>query len=219
MEHLVFTIGREFGSGGKEISLKLAEKLGLSCYDNELLTIAASESGLSEEVLKKSDEKPARTFFQNIAPGPYHMTSYSISGFSEMPLNHKIFLAQFEEIKKLADRESCVIVGRCADYALADHSRRISIFVHADMDFRLARVRADVDLDDAKLLDYIQKADRKRANYYNYYSGKKWADSRSYDLCLDSSVLGIDRCVEVICSYAGIRFPEWMQEGNGRLML
>ena len=208
MAHIVITIGREFGSGGKEISLKLAERLNVRCYDNELLAAAAQESGLCEEVIKESDEKPTRGFFHALSTNSYHMSNYSMTTFSELPLNHKVFLAQFDAIRAIAQKESCVIVGRCADYALADNPYCMSVFVHAEMDFRLSRVRKDIDMDDVKLKDYIIKADKKRANYYNYYSGKKWADSRSYDLCLDSSKIGIDKSVDLIIEYARTRFPE-----------
>ncbi len=208
MDHIAIAIGREFGSGGKEISIKLAERLGIKCYDNELLAAVAHESGLCEEVIKESDEKPARSFFHAISTNSYHMTNYSMTTFSELPLNHKVFLAQFDTIRAIAERESCVIVGRCADYALSENPNCMSVFIHADMDFRLSRVKKDIDMDDVKLKDYILKADKKRANYYNYYSGKKWADSRSYDLCLDSSKLGIEKSVDMIIEYARTRFPE-----------
>lgn len=180
MNHLVIAIGREFGSGGKEISQKVADRLQVRCYDNELLS-----------------------------PNTYHISNYAAARFSEMPLNHKVFLAQFEAIKNLAKRESCVIVGRCADYALAENPMCFSFFIHADMDFRIARVKKDVDIEDeVKLADYITKADKKRANYYHYYSGKKWGDARSYDVCIDSSRLGIEQSVDLILSYVKIRCGE-----------
>lgn len=209
MENIIFSIGRQFGSGGKEISINLAERLGINCYDNELLAKTAADSGLCEEVIRDSDEKPIRGFFQSIGSPSYHMTNYSAAMFSELPLNHKVFLAQFETIRNLSQQESCVIVGRCADYALAEYPLCLSVFIHANMDFRLGRVKKDVDInDDEKLMDYIQKADKKRANYYNYFSGKKWGDAKSYDLCIDSSKLGIEKSVEMIIAYAKLRFPE-----------
>ena len=192
MRNLVVAIGREFGSGGKEIGQKLADRLNIKCYDSELLSIAAKNSGFCEEIL-------------------HSMSGYTSAPFVDMPLNHKVFLAQFEAIKKLASEESCVIVGRCADYALAGDPDCVSVFIHADMDFRLKRIKADSDKefkDDNKVIDFINKTDKKRANYYNYYSSKKWGDARSYDFCLDSSILGIDKTVDMIIEYLKIRYPE-----------
>ena len=141
----------------------------------------------------------------------YSMSGYTSAPFVDMPLNHKVFLAQFEAIKKLASEESCVIVGRCADYALAGDPDCVSVFIHANIDFRLKRIKADTDKefkDDNKVIDFINKTDKKRANYYNYYSSKKWGDSRSYDFCIDSSVLGIDKTVDAIINYLQIRYPD-----------
>ena len=141
----------------------------------------------------------------------YAANGYSASHhFAELPLNHKIFLAQFDMIRKLASRESCVIVGRCADYTLAGNPDCFSVFIHANMDFRVERIKRDFPdkkfKDDNKVVDFINKTDRKRANYYNYYSSKKWGDSRSYDMSIDSSSLGIDKTVDFIADYARLRF-------------
>ena len=215
MRNLIIAIGREFGSGGKEIGTKLAEKLNIKCYDSELLSVAAKESGFCEEILQKNDEKPTNSFLYSLVMDTYSMSGYTAAPFVDMPLNHKVFLAQFEAIKKLAAEESCIIVGRCADYALADNPDCFSVFIHADMDFRLARIKEDMEKqektfkDDNKLIDFINKTDKKRANYYNYYSSKKWGDSRSYDLTLNSSVLGIDKTVDMILNYIKIRYPDY----------
>ena len=211
MRNLVVAIGREFGSGGKEIGQKLADRLNIKCYDSELLSIAAKNSGFCEEILQKNDEKPTNSFLYSLVMDTYSMSGYTSAPFVDMPLNHKVFLAQFEAIKKLASEESCVIVGRCADYALAGDPDCVSVFIHADMDFRLKRIKADSDKefkDDNKVIDCINKTDKKRANYYNYYSSKKWGDARSYDFCLDSSILGIDKTVDMIIEYLKIRYPE-----------
>lgn len=212
MKNLVIAIGREFGSGGKEIGTKLSERLNIKCYDSELLAIAAKESGYCEEILQKNDEKPTNSFLYSLVMDTYSMSGYTSAPFVDMPLNHKVFLAQFEAIKKLASQESCIIVGRCADYALAGNPDCFSVFIHADMDFRLARIKAETTdrtfKDDNKIIDFINKTDKKRANYYNYYSSKKWGDSRSYDLTVDSSVIGIDKTVDVIIDYIKIRYPD-----------
>lgn len=212
MKNLVIAIGREYGSGGKEIGVKLAERLNIKCYDKELLTIASKESGYCEEIMEKNDEQPTNSFLYSLVMDTYAPSGYAASNhFTELPLNHKVFLAQFDAIKKLAERESCVIVGRCADYALIDNADCFSVFIHADMDFRIERVKNDNPdknfRDKKKVIDFINKTDRKRANYYNYYSNKKWADSRSYDLSVDSSKLGIDKTVDFILEYVKLRFP------------
>lgn len=211
MGKLIIAIGREFGSGGKEIGEKLAERLGIKFYDKELLTLVAKESGYCEEILQKNDEQPNNSFLYSLVMDTYSANGYGVSNhFTELPLNHKVFLAQFDVIKNLALRESCVIVGRCADYALADNPNCFSVFIHAGMSFRVERIKKDypdkVFKDDNKVVDFINKTDRKRANYYNYYSNKKWGDARSYDLSVDSSLLGIDKTVDFILDYAKIRF-------------
>ena len=139
----------------------------------------------------------------------YSANGYSTASFLDMPLNHKVFLAQFETIKKIAERESCIIIGRCADYALADHPNCINVFIKADMDFRIKMVAKRMNITENKARDMIYKQDKQRASYYNYYTSKKWGDAKSYDLCLDSSKLGIDGCVEMI-----LKFKELMEAAN-----
>ena len=119
-----------------------------------------------------------------------------------MPLNHKIFLAQFDTIKKLADQESCVIVGRCADYALADYPNTLSVFITASDEERIACLKDLYKVDDAKAKDIMVKTDKKRSSYYNYYSSKRWGDAKSYDLCLSSTALGVDGAVDMILEVA-----------------
>ena len=198
-ERTVITIGREFGSGGHEIGSKLAERLGIKCYDKELLELAAKQSGLCEELFASQDEKPTNSFLYSLVMDTYSL-GYSNS-YVDMPINHKVFLAQFDAIKKIADEGPCVLVGRCADYALESYPNVVSIFIRADMEDRIRRVATRLDLTDAKAKDLINKTDKKRASYYNYYTSKKWGDSRSYHLTLDISELGIDGCVDMIIRY------------------
>ena len=205
MDNFVITIGREFGSGGMDIARKLSEKLNVKYYDKELLAMAAKESGLCEEIFENHDEKPTNSFLYSLVMDTYSVSGYTSAPFLDMPLNHKVFLAQFDTIKKLAAKESCIIVGRCADYALAEHPNCISVFIHADMDFRTKHVMSTFDLTEDKAKDMIHKTDKKRASYYNYYSSKKWGDSRSYNLSLDSSQLGLDGCMEMILKYMEIK--------------
>lgn len=205
MGNMIITIGREFGSGGREIGFELAKKLGVKCYDKELLQLAAKESGFCQEIFENQDEKPTNSFLYSLVMDTYSVSGYSSAPFLDMPLNHKIFLAQFETIKKIASQESCVIVGRCADYALEDNPNCFNVFIHADMDYRIKRVSESENIPSNKIKDYIQKQDKQRSSYYNYYTSKKWGDSRSYDLTIDSSKLGSAGCVDLICAYKDIR--------------
>ena len=171
MSNLIITIGRQCGSGGREIGNRLAEKLNIKCYDKELLTLAAKQSGLCKELFETHDERPTNSFLYSLVMDTYSM-GYTTSSFLDMPLNHKVFLAQFDTIKKLAEEESCIIVGRCADYALADHPNRTSVFISADMDAKIERISKLYDMTKEKAKDTIIKTDKKRSNYYNYYSNK-----------------------------------------------
>ena len=206
-ERTVITIGREFGSGGHEIGQKLAERLGIKCYDKELLELAAKESGLCQELFASQDEKPTNSFLYSLVMDTYSL-GYSNS-YVDMPINHKVFLAQFDTIKKIAERESCVIVGRCADYALASNPDCLNVFVHADIEDRIKTVSKRNDVTENKAKDLIQKKDKQRASYYNYYSCKKWGDSRSYDLTLNTSKITPEQCVDIILAYR-----EKMQENK-----
>ncbi len=201
MSHYVFTIGREFGSGGKDVGVALAKRLGIKCYDKELLKEASKESGYCAEIFENHDEKPTNSFLYSLVMDTYSFGGYSSAPFLDMPLNHKIFLAQFDTIKKIAEKESCVIVGRCADYALADTSNCIHVFIHASLDYRMNRISKKLAMPANKARDMIQKTDKQRASYYNYYTSKKWGDSRSYHLTLDSEKIGIDGCVDLILGY------------------
>ena len=201
---LVITIGREYGSAGREIGRKLAADLGIKCQDKELLAIASKESGMCEELFHNHDEKPTNSFLYSLVMDTYSM-GYSTSSFIDMPLNHKVFLAQFDAIKKLADSESCVIVGRCADYALEEHDNTVKVFIKADIAAKTKRIMRIYGYNADKAKDLCIKTDKKRANYYNYYSSKKWGDAKSYDICLDSSKLGVDGTVEVIKQYIKVK--------------
>lgn len=201
MANKIYTIGREFGSGGREVGEKLAAKLGIKLYDKELLQQAAKDSGFCEEIFENHDEKPTNSFLYSLVMDTYSVSGYSSAPFLDMPLNHKVFLAQFETIKKIAEKESCVIVGRCADYALSDNPDCINVFIHADMDIRIKNVSKNLNITENKARDIINKTDKQRASYYNYYTSKKWGDSKSYNLSLDAGKLGTDNCVEMILKF------------------
>lgn len=193
----IITIGRQYGSGGREIGEKLAVSLGIKCFDNELLDRAAKESGICQELFENHDEKPTNSFLYSLVMDTYSM-GYASAALSGMPINHKVFLAQFNAIKKIAEEGPCVMVGRCADYALEENPNRVSVFIYADLDKRIRRIAGKYNFTDAKAKDVIQKTDKQRASYYNYYTNKRWGDISSYDLCINSGILGIDGTVEQI---------------------
>lgn len=203
--HLIITIGRECGSAGRLIGQKTAEKLGVKCYDKELLTLAAKNSGLCEELFKNHDEKPTNSFLYSLVMDTYSMGGYTASAYMDMPLNHKIFLAQFDAIKKLADEESCVIVGRCADYALADYPNVVTVFIRGDQSDKIRHLAAKYNISEDKAKEVMTKTDKRRSSYYNYYSNKRWGSSKSYDLCINSSVVGYDGAVEIILKFAEMK--------------
>lgn len=196
----VITIGRQFGSAGREIGEKVAEYFGIKCYDKDLLTRAAQESGFCEEMIKNHDERPTNSFLYNLVMDTYSF-GYNNSSFVDMPISHKVFLAQFDTIKKIADEGPCVIVGRCADYALADRPNVVDLFIYADEATKIKRIMERYDLSESKAKDMIIKKDKQRQSYYNYYSSKKWGRADSYDLCINSSVLGEEGTVNLIVQY------------------
>ena len=179
----IITIGRQYGSAGHSIGKILADDLGIKYYDKELLERAAKDSGLCQELFENHDEKPTNSFLYSLV-----MDSYSFgygSTMMDMPL-------------KISQDGPCVIVGRCADYALEENPNVLSIFIKADMQDRIRRIAKLYDLSDAKAKDKITKIDKQRASYYNYYTSKRWGEVDSYDLCLNSSVFGIDGTVDMI---------------------
>ena len=204
-DKLIITIGRECGSGGRHIGQKLAEEMGVKCYDKELLTLAAKKSGLCRELFETHDEKPTNSFLYSLVMDTYSM-GFASGSVNEMPLNHKIFLAQFDAIKKLASEGPCVMVGRCADYVLKDNPNVVSVFVHADEKFCLDRAMERNSMTEKEMKKYIEKTDKFRGDFYRYHTGHEWADARNYDLCLNSGKLGFQKCVEEIKAYIKIRF-------------
>lgn len=193
----IITIGRQYGSGGREIGEKLAEKLEIPFYDKELLERAANDSGICKELFENHDEKPTSSFLYSLVMDTYSF-GYSSAAFTDMPINHKVFLAQFEAVKKLALEGPCVMVGRCADYALSEFHNCFSVFIHSDMESRIRRIAQKYGMKDNKARDAIQKTDKSRSSYYNYYTNKRWGDASSYHLSVDSGKLGIDKTVECI---------------------
>lgn len=204
MDRYVITIGRQFGSGGRSIGEKMAKKLNIAFYDKELISIAAKESGMDPEVFEGVDEKAANSLLYSLSMGMYSFGS-GFSAMGDLPVNDKLYLLQHKIIKEIAEKENCVIVGRCADYVLRDNPNCVNIFVYADMAFRKEQSIKKHGIDSAHAEHIITKTDKNRANYYSFYSGQKWGMAENYDLCIDSSKLDEDKIVELIAEYIQMR--------------
>ena len=200
----IITISREFGSGGREIGKLLAESLNVDFYDKELLEIASKESGICEELFVKHDENYTNSFLYSLVMGSYPVSSDGRIN-TELPLNQKIFLAQFDAIRKLAEKGPCVIVGRCADYVLRNQDNVINFFISGDMLHKKRRILERYDIEKNKAEDFIRKTDKRRANYYNYYTDRKWGEAKNYDLCINSSKTGIEGAVQLMQDYIKIK--------------
>lgn len=199
MAKTIITIGRQFGSNGREIGRRLAEKLSANFYDKELINETAKESGLSEDFLKSLDEKPTRSFLYSIVTDPYSY-GFTSAGY-QTNLNQQAFQATYDTIKKLAEKGPSVFVGRCADYALRHNPCMIRIFIHAPLENRIETVSKRFELSADKAKAQIIKEDKARASYYNYYTSKKWGALDSYDLFINSSLMSIDDTVDFIIKY------------------
>lgn len=204
MEHMIITIARHYGSGGKTVGEMLAKDLGIACYDREILRMASDDSGIAEGLFGQADEKlknsPLRRIIKNIYGGQLIPPESD-----EFVSDDNLFNYQAKVIRQLAETESCVIIGRCADFVLKDYKNVISVFVHANEQFSLKQAKERIGLSDKEVANYIEKTDKRRADYYNYYTGREWNDARNYDLCLDSSELGFEGCLEAIKSYIKVR--------------
>ena len=191
----IITIGRQFGSGGKEVGIRVAKELGIPFYDKELLQEAAKKSGLCEKIFENFDERP-KSLLYSIAMDSY-MFSLPGAGAGDS-LEQQVYLATFDTIRHIAEKGPCVIIGRCVDYALAENPNHLSLFIHAPMEARIQRVARRQKLTPEEARKTIIKTDKRRASYYEYYSSKKWGAVDSYDFCLDSSCLGLSGTVELI---------------------
>lgn len=199
----VITIGREFGSGGREIGQRLAEQLSIPFYDKEILKLASQESGISEDFFYTHDENHSNSLLYSLVMGTYPIGD-SARIYNDLPLNHKIFLAQFESIKRIADGGPCVLVGRCADYVLREYPNVISFFINGNLEDKKIRISKKYDVAEKKLEDFIRKTDKRRAAYYDYYTDSRWGDAKNYDLCINSSKTGIDGAVLLMKAYIDI---------------
>ena len=203
MKHIIINVGRQVGAGGQEIGRMLAQDFDAKFYDRELLNLAAKESGFSEKFFKQNDEKKGflRGLFNVQSP---HLTGGSLYGsnFSQ----DSLFQFQSDAIRKAAAEDSCVFVGRCADYILRDFENVVNIFITASMDFRVDVVSKVKQLDAEHARKLIEHVESRRAQYYNYYTGKRWGAAESYDLCIDASILGLEETEKLIADYIRKRF-------------
>lgn len=196
-KHVIICIGRQLGSGGRIIAKKLAEHFGAKFYDRELLNLAAKESGFNEKFFEPCDEHNG--LFHTL----FHFSPYiGSSNFYGSNISQEgLFKFQSDAIRKAAEEGSCVFVGRCADYVLRDMKNMVSVFITANLDERIKQIMVRHSLDEAAAKRYISSGENGRASYYNYYTGKKWGDSSSYDLCVNSSLLGLEETEKYIANF------------------
>ena len=187
MKHIVITIGREYGSGGRLIAKRLSEEMGITFYDKQLITEVAKKTGFSENFIRDTEhQRPTNSFLYDL---------YTTVATPSVP--DQVFIAQAKVIKAAAARESCVIVGRCADYILREEPHVLKVFVNAPLDQRIKRAREEYGVTEPNLESYVIWQDKARASYYNYFATGRWGQSREYDLCVNSRI-GIDTAVKVI---------------------
>lgn len=192
----IITIGREYGSGGREIGEQLAKELNIPFYDKELIALAAKKSGMSEEIFSDIDEKATNSLLYSLATGAYALGS-RMSPMSDMPITDKLFILQSNLIKEMAQEGSCVIVGRCGDYVLRECPHVLNVFVHAPLEYRVQRVKEVYGVESGAQ-EAVRKTDKRRASYYSYYSSKKWGQASNYHLSLDSAKLGLSGCIQLL---------------------
>ncbi|MEG0795860.1 MAG: cytidylate kinase-like family protein [Odoribacter sp.] len=193
---IIVTIGRQFGSGGRTVGKKLAEQLGIAYYDKELINLASKESGICGEFFEKADERTSGSLLKALAMG-FSMNN-AIFQSNDYLSNESLFQIQSDVIRKVADEQSCVLVGRCADYILRENKNCVNVFISACLKDRIRRAMEYNHIEERNAEEYLQKADKSRASYYNYYTDKIWGAADSYDLCINSSLLGIDETVDFV---------------------
>lgn len=199
MANKVITITRQYGSGGREIGQKLADALGVEFFDNKVLEVAAKGSGIHKSHFEENDEKRSNSFLYLLS------TTYGQGG---VPFDDALFFAQLEAIRKIASEESCVIIGRCADYALRDFSNILNVFISAPFEARVKRAEELYGITAKHSADYVKRIDKQRTSYYNYYTDKRWGQPQNYQLCIDSSALGIDGTTAAIKRFADEFFKQ-----------
>ena len=197
---IIITIARQYGSGGREIGEKVAAKLGIPLYDKELIKEGAARESLDENAVKAADESATNSLLYTLAMGSNVLGTTMHFGY-KMPLNDKLFILQSDIIREYAKKGSCVIIGRCADYVLRDESNVLRLFIYGDLDHKIARVsERHPEMKAGQVIDAINKTDKRRSSYYNFYTGNKWGKYDNYDMAINSSAFGIDGSAELICA-------------------
>ncbi len=191
----VITISRQYGSGGRFVGKMLAEKLGIPFYDNEIITLAAKESGYAENIFEKAEQISTHSLL-------YSLSMFgSSTGVYGLPLSDKVYIIQSDIIKKCADKGPCVIVGRCSDYVLRERDNVIDFFIYSDIEHKIKRAVKYYDIDEKKAQSIIEQKDKKRAAYYNYYTSQRWGDIDNYNLAINSDSVGIENTVKILEDY------------------
>lgn len=206
-KNIVITIARQYGSGGKTIGEMLSKELNIPYYDKDLMKLASDDSGINEALFNKADETIKNTSLFKAAKKVYQGELIPPES-DDFTSNENLFNYQAKIMKELAETESCVIIGRCADFVLKDYDNVLSVFIHAPEDFCKEQAAKKHSMPEKELEKFIAKTDKRRAEYYKYHTGREWTDARNYDLCLDSSKLGFERCVEEIKAYIAVRFKQ-----------
>ncbi len=196
----IITIGRQFGSGGREIGRKLSERLGIPFYDDEIVKMVAEEGGMHPDMVREADERATDSFLYSLITGG-GLRGVSDVMYYDMPINDKVFVQQSKKIKELAAEGPAIFVGRCADYVLEDHENLLRVFIYADMDVRVKRVSEFSQIPAAKAKDMIVKKEKTRKTFYNYYTDRSWGAMASYDLCINTGCISVDEAVEMIAKY------------------
>ncbi len=191
----VITISRQYGSGGRFVGKMLADKLGIPFYDNEIITLAAKESGYAENIFEKAEQISTHSLL-------YSLSMFgSAAGVYGLPLSDKVYIIQSDIIKKCADKGPCIIVGRCSDYVLRERDNVINFFIYSDMEHKIKRAVKYYGIDTTKAQSIIEQKDKKRATYYNYYTSQRWGDIDNYNLAVNSDSVGIENAVKLLEDY------------------
>lgn len=200
----IITITRQYGSGGHDIGVLLSQRLGIPFYDKELITLAAKESGIAPEVFAQADEKATNSLLYSLSVGLYNYGNGFSSSMGDLPVNDRLYILQHKIIKEKAEKECFVVVGRCADYVLRDNDNVVNLFIYADLESRSKRAVERQDIEPSRAKQAVLKADKNRANYYSFYSGKKWGLADNYDLCINTTHLSCEQAVALIEDYLKI---------------
>mgnify|MGYP005946879711 CR=1 FL=1 len=203
----VITISREHGSGGHEMGRMLAEELGIPFYDNEIIAIAAKDSGFAEQAFEEADKRASSSLL-------YSLSRLGSGGTYSMPLNDQLFMIQSGIIRTVADRGPAVIVGRCADYVLRSYTKCIHIFAYADVESRVRRIMEERKLSRLEALEFLKRTDKSRAAYYNYYTDQKWGSRQFYDLCINTGLITLETAVGLIRDYVNCAWGGLLEQAK-----